>query len=215
MKEPVSVSVSIQTDKDTRKSLAVSEQERQEPLCLSCLGIPFRHSRNRAILGHLQAGGIITLWKRSRGIQRHCRAVTGYSESVILSDMAGTSKQAATIRPTPNKHRWKSLCRYRYSFGQTRTAERALLYRNRAGTSRAAACFSSFGEPMAIWGGTGELNPKAILCGHCSDKICACDLRRRSIFSWYRSQIMRIIFFKKVKILYFFFQQNAQLKSLK
>ena len=62
MKEPVSVSVSIQTDKDTRKSMDhVSEQERQEPLCLSCLGVPFRHSRNRAILGHLQAGGIITL----------------------------------------------------------------------------------------------------------------------------------------------------------
>ena len=32
MKEPVSVSVSIQTDKDTRKSMDhVSEQERQEP----------------------------------------------------------------------------------------------------------------------------------------------------------------------------------------
>ena len=106
MQEPVSVSVSIQTDKDTRKSMDhVSEQERQEPLCLSCLGVPFRHSRNRAILGHLKARGIIPLWKRLRGIQRHCTACTGYSESVILSDMAGTSKQTATIRPTPNKDR--------------------------------------------------------------------------------------------------------------
>ena len=106
MKEPVSVSVSIQTDKDTRKIMDhVSEQERQEPLCLSCLGVPFRHSRNRAILGHLQAGGIITLWKRSRDIQRHYTACTGYSDGVILSDMAGTSKQTATIRPTPDKDR--------------------------------------------------------------------------------------------------------------
>ena len=63
MKEPVSVSVFIRTDKDSRKSMDhVSEQGRNvKPLCLSVLGIPFRHSRNRAILGHLQAGGIITL----------------------------------------------------------------------------------------------------------------------------------------------------------
>ena len=59
---------------DSRKILAVSEQERQEPLCLSCLGVPFRHSRNRAILGHLKARGIITLWKRLRGVQRRYTA---------------------------------------------------------------------------------------------------------------------------------------------
>ena len=54
---------------------------------------------------------------------------------------------------------------------------------------------------VSLWrfeGVRGELNPKAILSVHCTDKISACDLRRRSIFLWYRSQIMRIIFFKKV-----------------
>ena len=59
--------------------------------------------------------------------------------------------------------------------------------------------FSSFGEPMAIWGGTGELNPKAILSVHCTDKISACELQKQAYFSWYRSQIMRIIFLKKWK----------------
>ena len=40
------------------------------------------------------------------------RAVTGYSESVILSDMVGTSRHTATIRPTEQEH-------------PTRTPERA------------------------------------------------------------------------------------------
>ena len=124
MKEPVSVSVSIQTDKDTRKSMDhVSEQERQEPLCLSCLGIPFRHSRNTANLRVFCVRGIIILISRLKRIQRHCRAVTSYSESVILSDMVGTSRHTATIRPTEQEH-------------PTRTPERAWIrYRNRAGTS--------------------------------------------------------------------------------
>ena len=76
MKEPVSVSVSIQTDKDTRKSMDhVSEQGRNvKPLCLSCLGVPFRHSRNRAILGRFDVRGIIILPTRFKGIQRHCTA---------------------------------------------------------------------------------------------------------------------------------------------
>ena len=138
MKEPVSVSVSIQTDKDTRKSMDhVSEQERQEPLCLSCLGIPFRHSRNTANLRVFCVRGIIILISRLKRIQRHCRAVTSYSESVILSDMVGTSRHTAAIRPTPNKSRWKSLCRYRYPFRPTRTPERAwIMYRNRNDKSR-------------------------------------------------------------------------------
>ena len=43
---------------------------------------------------------------------------------------------AYSDRQHTNKSRWKSLCRYRYPFGQTRTAERAWIrYRNRAGTS--------------------------------------------------------------------------------
>ena len=56
----------------------VSEQERQEPLCLSVLGIPFRHSRNRAILGRFDVRGIIILPTRFKGVQRHytaCRNV--------------------------------------------------------------------------------------------------------------------------------------------
>ena len=40
---------------------------------------------------------------------------------------------AYSDRQHTNKSRWKSLCRYRYPFGQTRTAERAWIrYRNRA-----------------------------------------------------------------------------------
>ena len=79
MKEPVSVSVSIQTDKDTRKSMdQVSEQERQEPLCLSCLGIPFRHSRNTANLRGLMSKDVIIWVMPIKCNVGHCRAVRAF-----------------------------------------------------------------------------------------------------------------------------------------
>ena len=63
------------------------------------------YSRNTANLRVFCVRGIIILISRLKRIQRHCRAVTSYSESVILSDMVGTSRHTATIRPTPNKSR--------------------------------------------------------------------------------------------------------------
>ena len=64
--------------------------------------------------------GVIICLRAIPCIVERLRAVTGYSESVILSDMVGTSRHTATIRPTEQEH-------------PTRTPERALLYRNRDG----------------------------------------------------------------------------------
>ncbi|MBQ5564094.1 MAG: hypothetical protein IIT39_12035 [Clostridia bacterium] len=62
------------------------------------------YSRNTANLRVFCVRGIIILISRLKRIQRHCRAVTSYSESVILSDMVGTSRHTATIRhPTPDE----------------------------------------------------------------------------------------------------------------
>ena len=61
--------------------------------------------------------GVIICLRAIPCIVERLRAVTGYSESVILSDMVGTSRHTATIRPTEQEH-------------PTLTPERALMYRS-------------------------------------------------------------------------------------
>ena len=91
------------------------------PLCLSCLGIPFRHSRNTANLRVFCVRGIMILLSRLKRIQRHSERHTRHSECSLDGIGIGTSKQTATIRPTEQEH-------------PTRTPERAwIMYRNRDG----------------------------------------------------------------------------------
>ena len=78
---------------------------------------PDRHSRNKAILRVFCVRGVIICLRAIPCIVERLRAVTGYSESVILSDMVGTSRHTATIRPTEQEH-------------PTLTPERALMYRS-------------------------------------------------------------------------------------